>query len=121
MLVILIVFMITVPAVIGSAPIKVNLPETMNAVMSEPSEDLPLHISLKLEEGKVVMYLGDKRTNEADLRSVISGGYADRKEKPSIYLAADRSINYGEVVKAFDMLASLGLHKIPLDTKHVSP
>ena len=51
-LVIFIVFMITVPAMVGSAPIKVDLPETMDAAMAEPSEDLPLHLSLKLERAR---------------------------------------------------------------------
>src|SRR5262249_14384805 len=47
-LVLLIVFMIPVPAVIGSPPIKVDLPETTEAAMGTP-EDLPLHLFLRKE------------------------------------------------------------------------
>jgi biopolymer transport protein ExbD len=117
-LVLLIVFMLTVPAIVGSAPIKVDLPETTSAKMLDV-EDLPLHLFMRREaSGEVVLYLGDKPTNEADLRSLLNG-YADAKEKPPTYVAADKNINYGEVVKLIDMLGSLGLHKISLDTKHV--
>ena len=36
-----------------------------------------------------------------------------------VSLAADRGIAYGEVVKVMDMLQSLGLNKISLDTRHI--
>jgi biopolymer transport protein TolR len=118
-LVLLIVFMITVPAIVGSAPIKVDLPETTDAAMGT-SEDLPIHLYLRREQsGEMVLYLNDTRTSEAGLRSLLTG-YGKSKEKPATYLAADKGIPYGEVVKVIDMLGSLGLHKISLDTKHVS-
>ena len=119
-LVLLIVFMITVPAIVGSAPIKVDLPETTAAAMATV-EDLPLHLFLKRDDaGKVLLYLNDTRTDEASLRSLINDGYAQSDDKPSTFLAADKTIPYGEVVKVIDMLGTLGLHKISLDTKHVA-
>ena len=118
-LVLLIVFMITVPAIVGSAPIKVDLPETTDAAMGT-TEDLPLHLTLRREtSGEVVLYLNDSPTNAAGLRSLLNG-YGESKSKPATFLAADRTIPYGEVVKVIDMLGSLGLHKISLDTKHVA-
>jgi biopolymer transport protein ExbD len=117
-LVLLIVFMLTVPAIVGSAPIKVDLPETTSVKMAE-AEDLPLHLFLRREgSGEVVLYLNSKPTSEADLRSLLNG-YTAGKEKPATYLAADRGIPYGEVVNVFNMLNALGIHKISLDTKHV--
>jgi biopolymer transport protein ExbD len=119
-LVLLIVFMITVPAIVGSAPIKVDLPETVAAAIMGNAEDLPLHLFLRREQaGEVVLYLNDARTNRDSLRSLLENGYAKSKEKPATFLAADKGIAYGEVVKVIDMLGSLGLHKISLDTKHV--
>ncbi len=120
-LVLLIVFMITVPAIVGSAPIKVDLPETTAAAMADnTATDLPLHLFLRREtSGDVVLYLNDAPTNEASLRSLLNG-YSESKEKPATFLAADKGIPYGEVVKVIDMLGALGLHKISLDTKHVS-
>ena len=118
-LVLLIVFMITVPAIVGSAPIKVDLPETANAAMGAV-EDLPLHLYLqRAASDEVVLYLNDTRTDAAGLRSLLNG-YAEAKEKPATFLAADKSIPYGEVVKVIDMLGGLGLHKISLDTKRVN-
>jgi biopolymer transport protein ExbD len=118
-LVLLIVFMITVPAIVGSAPIKVELPETTETALGT-SEDLPLHLFLRRDpSGEVVLYLNETPTTIASLRSLLNG-YTKNAEKPPAFLAADRNIPYGEVVKVFDMLASLGLHKISLDTKHVT-
>jgi biopolymer transport protein ExbD len=120
-LVLLIVFMITVPAVVGSAPIKVDLPETVAANMGNPENDLPLRLFLKREaSGEVVLYLNSTPTNATSLRSLLDNGFAQAKERPATFLAADKGIPYGEVVKVIDMLGSLGLHKISLDTKHVS-
>jgi biopolymer transport protein ExbD len=121
-LVLLIVFMITVPAIIASAPIKVELPETVNATMSGDSEDLPLHLFLKREEsGQVVLFLNSEPTNEGKLRALVNEGFGGGREKPPTFLAADKGIPYGDVVKVIDMLGSLGLHKISLDTKHIAP
>jgi biopolymer transport protein ExbD len=118
-LVILIVFMITVPAIVGSAPIKVDLPETTSAKMAEAPDELPLHLFLRREDsGNVVLYLNSAPTDEGGLRSLLNG-YTETQEKPAVFLAADRGIAYGEVVKVIDMLGILGLHKISLDTKHV--
>jgi len=36
-----------------------------------------------------------------------------------VSLSADRGVAYGEVVKVMDMLQSLGLSKISLDTRHI--
>lgn len=120
-LVLLIVFMITVPAIVGSAPIKVDLPETTAAALNKVDEQLPIHLTLKREaSGEVVLYLNDKKTGFNDLRSLLEGGYGGSKEKPPTFLAADKGIPYGEVVKVIDMLGSLGIHKISLDTKHVA-
>jgi biopolymer transport protein ExbD len=118
-LVLLIVFMITVPAIVGSAPIKVDLPETTSAAMSTV-EDLPLHLYLRREpSGQIALYLNDRQTSETDLRSLLNG-YVKSTERPSTSVAADKGIPYGEVVKVIDMLGSLGISKISLDTKHVT-
>lgn len=117
-LVLLIVFMITVPAVVGSAPIKVDVPETSNAAMGA-AENLPLHLTLKRNaDGGVVLYRNDEPTDEQALRAWVAGfGGGD---KPATFLSADKTIPYGEVVQVIDLLGSLGLTKLSLDTKHVT-
>ncbi len=112
-LVLLIVFMITMPTIVGSAPIKVDLPETEAAKIDAAS--LPLRFALKKEGSAVVLYLEEQPTNVDKLKVLVKEIVPGSTE---VSLSADRGIPYGEVVKVMDMLGSLGLHKIALDTKH---
>ncbi len=113
-LVLLIVFMITMPTIVGSAPIKVDLPETEAAAIA--AEALPLRFALRRESsGQVVLYLEDQPTDLERLKTLVKDITPETTE---VSLAADRGIPYGEVIKVMDMLGSLGLHKIALDTKH---
>jgi biopolymer transport protein TolR len=115
-LVLLIVFMITVPAIVGSARVKVNLPET-SSVQAE-SDNLPLVFSLKRNDtGQTILYLNEKPITEAEVRKRFEGVKPSEDQPTS--LAADRGIEYGEVMKVIDLLESLGLKKLALDTRHV--
>ena len=116
-LVLLIVFMITVPAIVGSAPVKVNLPETTSVALA--AEELPLIFSLRRESsGELALYLNERRTDAESVRSLVEEiGLPSGEQQVS--LAADQGIPYGEVVKVMDMLQSLGLKKISLDTRHI--
>ena len=114
-LVLLIVFMITMPTIVGSAPIKVDVPENEAAALK--AESLPLRFSLKRTDSGVVLYLEERPTTMESLKSVVKDIVPESTE---VSLAADRTIPYGEVVKVMDMLGSLGLHKIALDTKNRS-
>jgi len=88
-------------------------------LMADVVNDLPLHLYLKREgSGEVQLYLNEGKTDVNGLKGVLAGYPAD-KEKPATFLAADKGIPYGEVVKVIDMLGSLGLRKMSLNTKHV--
>jgi biopolymer transport protein ExbD len=116
-LVLLIVFMITVPAVVGSARVKVNVPET-SSVVADPQETLPLTFSLvKNDQGQPVLYLNERQIDEAGVRKM----FENTKPNPdqSVSLSADRTIDYGQVMKFIDLLESVGLKKLALDTRHV--
>lgn len=118
-LVLLIVFMITVPAIVGSARVKVDLPET-SAIKADASEQIPLIFSLKRgDDGKSVLFLNDNPTDEAHVRAMFA------KAKPSddqqVSLSADKSLGYGEVMNVVNLLESVGLKKLNLDTRHVEP
>ena len=115
-LVLLIVFMITVPVIVGSARVKVDVPET-TSVEPEP-EQLPLVFALKRNaEGKNTLYLNENPIDEAGVRKMFGGSKLNKDQ--AVSLSADRSIPYGEVMKVVDMLESLGLKKLALDTRHV--
>jgi biopolymer transport protein ExbD len=116
-LVLLIVFMITVPAIVGSAQLKVDLPESIAA---DPTvADLPLRMAVRREEeGKVGLYLNDQPTTESQLK-VLVAEIVQSGSSPSVLLAADKTVAYGEVVKVIDLLTSLGLRKVSLETRRV--
>jgi biopolymer transport protein ExbD len=115
-LVLLIVFMITVPAIIGSAPVKVDLPESR--AIAAASEQMPMMFSLKRgATGELELYLNERRIDEAEIRAMFTVSAPSDEQRVS--LAADKSIPYGEVVKVVDLLQSLGLKKLSLETRHV--
>jgi len=115
-LVLLIVFMITVPAIVGSARIKVDLPET-TAVPAD-SEILPFVFALRPgDNGEPVLYLNENPIDEAGVRALLNK-FNPSDEQP-VSLSADKGIPYGRVMQVVDLLESLGLKKLSLDTRHV--
>lgn len=115
-LVLLIVFMITVPAIVGSARVKVDLPET--SAIEADDEQIPLIFSLKLENGKQVLYLNENQIDDAGVRKMFEG-WGKKNNEQKVSLSADKGIAYGDVMKVVNLLESLGLKKLALDTKHV--
>src|SRR3954469_10662928 len=107
-LVLLIVFMITVPVIVGSARVKIDVPETTSV---EPApEQLPLIFALKRNEaGQNTLYLNDNPIDEAGVRKMFAGNKLSKDQ--AVSLSADRGIAYGEVMKVVDLLESLGLKK----------
>jgi biopolymer transport protein ExbD len=115
-LVLLIVFMITVPALVGSARVNVDLPET-KAVAAD-SEVLPFVFALKQNEsGEPELYLNENPIDEAGVRKLFES-WKPSAEQP-VSLSADKGIPYGQVMTVVDLLESLGLRKLSLDTRHV--
>ncbi|HYO25257.1 MAG TPA: biopolymer transporter ExbD [Lacipirellulaceae bacterium] len=116
-LVLLIVFMITVPAIVGSAPIKVNLPES-GAVA--PASDLPpMTISVqRAAGGQLEIHVNERPTNREGLIALLKDIGLPPEDQP-VTLAADQSLAYGDVIGVMDMLHSIGLRKIAVDTRHV--
>jgi biopolymer transport protein ExbD len=117
-LVLLIVFMITVPAIVGSAPVKVDLPESRS--IAAASEQMPMMFTLKRGPSmQLGLYLNERRVDEAEIRRMFA--VSPPSELQRVSLAADKGIAYGEVVNVVDLLHSLGLEKLSLDTRHVEP
>jgi biopolymer transport protein ExbD len=117
-LVLLIVFMITVPTIIGNTPVRVDLPTT-SAALNTVAEQLPLNISLKREtDGKITLYWNDSRVTDEEFRKRLQDSHFGSDKEVSI--SADKQIIYDNVMHVIDMLASVGLHKVQLPTKHVA-
>jgi biopolymer transport protein ExbD len=115
-LVLLIVFMITMPAVLGNSPVKVNLPE--NAAYSDGSDNLPVNVFLKSEgSGKLGWFIGGTRLgDEAAFKAKLTSMNLGKEQ--SVNVTADRDIAYKHVVKVMDVLGQLGITKVSLPTKH---
>jgi biopolymer transport protein ExbD len=116
-LVLLIVFMITVPAIVGTAPVKVELPES-TAIESEV-EETPLLFTLKRGDGEVVeLYLNDQRVDEVAVRNYfqqLGPAVAERE----VSLSAGKGLLWDDVVQVIDLVKSLGVEKLKLNTRHV--
>lgn len=115
-LVLLIVFMITVPAIVGSAPITVDLPESGSVAMAD--ELPPLTVSVKRDGDKLAIYLNERPTDEAGLPALIKELGATPKDQ-AVTLSADRTLPHGDVIRVMDVLHEAGLEKISIDTRHV--
>lgn len=115
-LVLLIVFMVTVPAIVGSAPIKIDLPNSTAVEMA--SELPPMTISLRREEDTLAIYLNDRKTDVAGLQALIKEIGLPPENQP-VTLAADKIIPHGDVIQVMDLLHSIGLKKIAINTNHV--
>ena len=112
MLVLLIVFMVTAPLLTVGVP--VNLPKVEANSLDAQKE--PLEISIN-ENNEI--YLGEDLIVFEELISkvkIIAGSNNDIR----IFLRADTSINYGEVMKVLGALNTSGFLKIALVTKKQS-
>ena len=112
MLVLLIVFMVTAPLLTVGVP--VNLPKVEANSLDAQKE--PLEISIN-ENNEI--YLGEDQIAFEELISkvkTIAGSNNDIR----IFLRADTSINYGEVMKVLGALNTSGFLKIALVTKKPS-
>src|SRR3954471_13808516 len=85
-LVLLIVFMITVPVIVGSARVKVDVPETTSV---EPeSEQLPLVFALKRNEsGNTTLYLNENAVTNDQVRDMFKGSKLNKDQ--AVSLSAD--------------------------------
>jgi len=102
---------------VGSARVKVDVPETTS--VETISEQLPLVFALKRNDaGQTTLYLNDNPVTQAEVQNMFGGKKKFNKDQ-AVSLSADRGIAYGEVMKVVDLLESLGLKKLSLDTRHV--
>jgi biopolymer transport protein ExbD len=105
-LVLLIIFMVAAP--LSTVDVPVDLP-TSNA-QAQPRPDKPIFLTLK---GDLSLALGDDTIAPDSLQSVLdreTGGDRDRR----IYLRADRTVAYGELMKVMNLLRAAGYLKIAL-------
>jgi biopolymer transport protein ExbD len=116
-LVLLIVFMITVPAIVGSAPVKVDLPES--TAIAPAVEEPPLVFTLKRGQAdNLELYLNADRIDEAGVRRTFES-FGSAVAERDVALSAERNVAWEDVVVLIDFLKSLGVERLQLNTRHV--
>ena len=111
MLVLLIVFMVTMPLITHSIPL--NLPEVNSKAVDTQEEKKPVRVAIN-EQG--TFYLGDKKVSEQELGAVFQRTFqSDRNTIISI--AADKTVSYKYVVKMLTLAQTAGLTKVGFVTE----
>ena len=105
MLVLLIIFMVTAPLLTAGVP--VNLPQSRAGALSQ--EQQPVTVSVE-RTGKV--FVGEEEIPAAALSQRFARIAASNP--PKIYLRADRSLDYGTVMRVLGELNGAGLNRVAL-------
>lgn len=109
MLVLLIIFIITVPVLTHS--VKVDLPRADNT----PNEIKPETIGLAVDaEGKIFWNETQVSFEELDTRLVAE---ASKKPQPEIHIRGDKSVDYEHVIKTMAAVQRAGILKLGFVTE----
>jgi biopolymer transport protein ExbD len=106
MLVLLIIFMVAAP--LATVDIQVNLP----AATAEPQQrpDKPIYLTIKSD---LTLSLGNDPVARQTLGSSLEGASKGDKET-RIYLRADKTVPYGEVMEIMNLMRTAGYLKVAL-------
>lgn len=108
MLVLLIIFMVTAPMLTTGVPI--DLPNSKAKAL--PGNDEPLSISVSADGN---IYLQDTATSLDKLGAKLSAIAGENKDV-RIFVRADKSVDYGRVMKAMGEISQAGFTKVALVT-----
>jgi biopolymer transport protein ExbD len=112
-LVLLIIFMVTAPAMIKESNFHLNLPKAVNS----DTVVLPSNVTVRItHEG--AMYVNDTPVTHATLADAIAKVHAEKGARLLI-VKADEAIPYREVINVIDVARSVGVDKIGLYTRKV--
>jgi len=106
MLVLLIIFMVAAP--LATVDILVNLPAA--AVEPQPRPEKPLYLSVKPD---LSLSLGNDAVSRDALGSTLDAATNGEKDK-LIYLRADKTVPYGELMEVMNLLRKAGYLKVSL-------
>ena len=106
MLVLLIIFMVAAP--LATVDVPVDLP--VSTAERQPKPEAPLYLTLNSDLSFV---LKDQSVTRAELGRALDGATGGRKEE-RIFLRADKSVPYGELMQAMNLLRAAGYLKVAL-------
>ena len=106
MLVLLIIFMVAAP--LATVDVPVELPAS--TAERQPKPDTPLYLTLK---GDLSFVLKDKPVTRSHLATALNEATGGKKDE-RIFLRADKSVPYGELMQGMNLLRSAGYLKVAL-------
>ena len=112
MLVLLIVFMVAAP--LSTVDVPVNLPASGAPVSERPRD--PVWITLTAQG----LVLADQPIAPGALAGALAARTGSRTDTP-LYLRADRSLSYGQLMQALDALRQAGYRNVSLVGLEASP
>lgn len=109
MLVLLIIFMITMPVL--TQQIRVELPAARSASAAPPQEAIALQVT------KAGAILWDQREVDAEELRQLLAATAAQTPQPVVKLSGDRAVPYGEVMRVMDVIRGAGVTSLAFVTR----
>ena len=109
MLVLLVIFMVTAPMM--QQGVQVNLPKADTKAMTPAEESVVVSVD---KSGKI--YINKDQVPAGDLKSRLTTMFASRAKK-EVFLKADASVPYGEVVRAMADIKGAGIERLGMVTE----
>jgi len=109
MLVLLIIFMVTAPMM--QQGVQVNLPKAQAKALSAQEETVVVSID---KSGKT--FINSAEISPGELKSRLSSMFENRTKK-EVFLKADRTVPYGEVVKTMAEIKGAGIERLGMVTE----
>jgi biopolymer transport protein ExbD len=106
MLVLLIIFMVAAP--LATVDVAVNLPTA--AAEPQPRPPMPQYLTVKAD---LTLTLGDQPVDRAALGAALAAATSNDKDA-RIFLRADKTVPYGELMEVMNLLRGAGFLKIAL-------
>jgi biopolymer transport protein ExbD len=106
MLVLLIVFMIAAP--LATVDVPVDLP--VSTAERQPKPDTPLYLTVKSDLSFLLKEAPVARDGLGAALDAATGGHKDER----IFLRADKTVPYGELMQAMNLLRAAGYLKVAL-------
>lgn len=107
MLVLLIVFMVAAPLL--TAGVSIDLPDSKAKALNQ-EDNKPLEVSLD-NDGKI--YVGETEVKRARLIQLL-GSLTNNDPDRRIYIRADKSMDYGDVMEVLGDINGAGFQKVAL-------
>ncbi|MDD5284698.1 MAG: protein TolR [Desulfuromonadaceae bacterium] len=109
MLVLLVIFMVTAPMM--QQGVQVNLPKADSKAMTPAEESVVVSVD---KSGKI--FINKDEIPAGDLRNRLSTIFVSRAKK-EVFLKADASVPYGEVVRAMADIKGAGIERLGMVTE----